>query len=208
MHGNAKDQAEIEREKEMIETATIQAMGKNKQGNITQSGLQESLKNNAEVSDDGDSLVVEFVDSGRYYEVDSDGNVEKIDVTIDENPGDITIGIDGKKLTGENEESAFEIWCIEDLVEFSQNISKYQTSYIKLGRTLNFNSNLSYTDGKMLDCNSVEELKNLLTDTSGSGFTPIFGFRGVFDGQENEIRNIYQNKEEEVAFLQVQMAQQ
>ena len=81
MHGKAKEQAEIDGEKEIVETSTIQAMGKNKYGNVTQNELEEKLNSNAgdgktEVIDDGDTLVVKFVDSGRYYEVDGNGNVQ------------------------------------------------------------------------------------------------------------------------------------
>ena len=98
MHGKAKEQAEIGSEKEIIETSTVEAMGKNKYGNITQNELEEKLNNNAgndktEVIDDGDILVVKFVDSGRYYEVDNDGNVsEPVEMFIDEYAGDLTKG--------------------------------------------------------------------------------------------------------------------
>ena len=204
MRGTAKEQTEIDNEREIVATAAIQAMNQNKKGNITQIGLQENLPDNTEVTDNGDSLIVAFIDSGRHYEVDYDGNVEKVDIIIDEHPGNIAIGIDGKELTGLTEESAYEIWCIEDLIEFSQNYSKYKSSYIKLSKTLDFTSNLSYTDGKMLNCNSIEELKKLLTDISGSGFTPIASFAGTFDGQGNEIKNIYQNREGNIGvFAQV-----
>lgn len=72
----------------------------------------------------------------------------------------------------------------------SVNSSNYATSYIKLMQDLDFNSNLSYTNGKMLECNSISELKDKLTNTEGEGFTPI-SFWGVFDGQKNKIDNIY-----------------
>ena len=199
MHGKAKEQAEIDGEKEIVETATIQAMGKNKYGNITQNELEEKLNSNAgdgktEVIDDGENFVVKFIESNRYYKVDNDGNVEYFEVIVDEHPGNIKVGIKGEELTG-TKERPFEIWCIEDLVEWSQNYTEYINSYIKLGRTLNFNSNLSYTDGKVLNCSSVDELRELLTNNSGSGFTPISTFNGNFDGQGYEIRNIYINSQ-------------
>ena len=195
--GKAKEQAEIDGEKEIVETSTIQAMGKNKYGDVIQNDLEEKLNSNAgdgktEVIDNGDTLVVKFIDSERYYEVDSDGNVEYYEVIVDEHPGNIKVGINGEELKG-TEESPFQIWCIEDLVEWSQNYAEYKNSYIKLERTLDFNSNLSYTDGKVLSCSSINELKDLLTNTSGSGFTPIADFRGNFDGKSFEIRNIYIN---------------
>ena len=63
-------------------------------------------------------------------------------------------------------------------------------------RTLNFESKISYTNGKMLNCNSIEELRELLTNPSGSGFTPINSFFGTFDGNNFEIQNIYENVSE------------
>lgn len=61
----AKEQSEIDGEREVLETSVVQAMGKNKYGNVTQSELKERLNNNVgdgktEVIDDGDTLVVNF----------------------------------------------------------------------------------------------------------------------------------------------------
>lgn len=195
---SAKEDTEIANEKEIVEKATVQSMGNNKYGNLEENGLQSELDKvigggKTDVTDIGDEFEVVFIDSNRYYMVDKDGNVgEAEDIIKDKNPGDITTGKDGEKLDG-TEEKPYEIWCIEDLVEWSENYSKYQDANIILGRTLNFNSNLSYSDGKMLECNSVEELKDLLTNTSGSGFTPIANFSSTFNGQGYEIQNVYIN---------------
>ena len=51
---------------------------------------------------------------------------------------------------------------------------------------LNFNSNLSYTYVKMLECNTIAELKDKLTNQDGEGFIPIGMFKGVFDGQKHK----------------------
>ena len=195
---SAKEDTEIANEKEIVEKATVQSMGNNKYGNLEENGLQSELDKvigggKTDVTDIGDEFEDVFIDSNRYYMVDKDGNVgEAEDIIKDKNPGDITTGKDGEKLDG-TEEKPYEIWCIEDLVEWSENYSKYQDANIILGRTLNFNSNLSYSDGKMLECNSVEELKDLLTNTSGSGFTPIANFSSTFNGQGYEIQNVYIN---------------
>ena len=197
--GQAKEQTEIANEKEIVEKATVQAMGNNKYGNIEESELQEQLnketkEGKTKVSDVGKEFEVIFNESNRYYTVDKDGNVEgAYEIIEDKYPGDITVGKNGEELDG-NEKSPYEIWCIEDLVKWSQNSSIYVNSYIRLGRTLDFKSNLSYTNGKMLGCNSIEELKELLTNTSGNGFTPILNYNGNFNGLKNEIKNIYINK--------------
>ena len=198
--GSAKEEAEIANEKDVLEEAIVQAMGKNKYGNIEEDKLQEQLdketgEGKTDVNDVGDDFEVIFIDSDRYYIVDKDGNIEgEYPIIKDKYPGDITVGIDGEKLNGkaETEEGGkpYEIWCIEDLVEWSQNYEAYQDAYIKLGRTLNFESRLSYANGKILNCNSIEELRDLLTNTA----TPIMNFSGTFDGQSNEIQNIYINK--------------
>lgn len=121
MLGEAKEQAEIDEEKEIVETSTIQAMGKNKFGNIEQSELQAFLDSNAgegktETIDGEDTLVVKFIESSRYYEVDSNGNVsEPVEIVVDNYAGDLT---KGGRCDG-SEEKPFEINCIEDLVAFS-----------------------------------------------------------------------------------------
>ena len=76
----------------------------------------------------------------------------------------------------------------------SENYGNYKSSYIKLCKTLNFKSKLSYSNGNKLGCSSIEELMELLTNTSGTGFTPIADFRGNFNGQNFEIKNLYINK--------------
>lgn len=202
--GQAKEEAEIANEKEIVEKATIQTMRNDKYGNIEESQLQSELdketgEGKTEAIDIGEEFEVVFIDTNRYYTVDKEGNVKgEFPIMEDKYPGDITVGKDGEALNGkpETEEGGkpYEIWCIEDLVEWSQNYTNYQNSYIKLGRTLNFESRLSYANGKILNCNSIEELRDLLTNISGSGFTPIKNFSGTFDGQSNEIQNIYINK--------------
>ena len=210
--GKSKEQAEIDSEKEIIETSTVEAMGKNKYGNITQNELQEQLdkitdSGKTEVSDNGEEFEVVFVESNRYYTVDKDGNiVEEGKIVIDKSPGDITKDENGNNLKGDESEP-YEIWCIEDLCDFSNRINNKNTtnSYVILMQTLDFKSNRSYVNGKILteglisSCNSIEELKNSLTE--GEGFTPIGilastgRFKGTFEGNNKEIRNLYVNRE-------------
>ena len=205
MHGNAKEQAEIDSEKEIIEISTVQAMGKNKYGNVTQNELEEKLNSNAgndktEVIDNGDTLVVKFVDSGRYYEVDNDGNVsEPVEIVIDEYAGDLT---KGGRCDG-SEEKPFEINCIEDLVAFSQSVNSgntYTSMYVRLMRTLDFNSIFSYNDyltteyDEYLGGDGTTGLKEQLSE---NGFIAVGDnskyFKGIFDGNNYEIKNIYEN---------------
>ena len=78
--GKAKKEAEIANEKEIVEKATVQAMGNNKYGNIEEDELQKQLnketgEGKTEATDIGDEFEVIFTDSNRYYMVDKDGNV-------------------------------------------------------------------------------------------------------------------------------------
>lgn len=104
-------------------------------------------------------------------------------------------------------EVALEIDSIEDLVRFSNDVNSgysYENKMIKLMKTLDFEDDNSYENSKSkefgdLNGNGViETLKEELTNKNGTGFKPIASyqatpFKGVFDGQKNEIRNIYIN---------------
>ena len=206
---NAKKETEIANEKEIIDISTVEAMGKNNRGNLEeeefQSAIDKHTNEKADVTDIGEEFEVFFEESNRYYIVDKDGNILSYDnVVIDKSPGDITKDENGKELAG-TEDEPYEIWCIEDLCDFSNIINNNKTiSYVILMQTLDFNSNRSYVNGKISteglisSCNSVEELKNNLT--TGEGFTPI-GFegggkyKGTFEGNNKEIRNLYINRE-------------
>ena len=218
--GQAKEETEIANEKEIVEKATVQAMGNNKYGNIEESELQEQLnketeEGKTEVSDVGDEFEVVFHESNRYYTVDKDGNVEgAFEIIEDKYPGDITVGKDGETLDG-SEEKPYEIWCIEDLCAFSNEVNKgtgFLNKYIKLMRDLNFKSNFSYVngnisvDGNIQSCQSIEELKKLLTENEGfypigDGSTEISDFRGMFDGNNKTIKNIYINRPDKTVGL-------
>ena len=135
--GKAKEEAEIANEKEILEKATVQAMGNNKYGNIEEQELQEQLdketgEGKTEATDIGEEFEVLFTESNRYYTIDKDGNVGDVQKIIkDEYPGNITVGTDGKELAG-NKQEPYQICCIEDLVEWSQNYSNYMNNYINL----------------------------------------------------------------------------
>ena len=81
----ARERAEISSEREQLEIATAQAMGKNKFGEVRKEMLQKVLNNNlgeneTEVTEDEDStdLYVKFVPSKRYYIVTRDGKLTYI----------------------------------------------------------------------------------------------------------------------------------
>ena len=100
-----------------------------------------------------------------------------------------------------------EIYYIEDLVDLAISVNsgnKYRNKKIKLMRTLDFKDQNSYRDYNSIyygDLNNNRNIENImaeLTNKNGIGFTPIgtgnaFIFSGEFDGQGNEIRNIYIN---------------
>ena len=220
--GKTKEEAEIANEKEILEKATVQAMGNNKYGNIEESELQQQLdketgEGKTEATDIGDEFEVIFVDSNRYYTVDKDGNVIEVqDIIKDEHPGDITVGIDGETLDG-SEEHPYEIWCIEDLVAFSNMVNRsgiklengkpvqittantFSGKYVSLKTNLNFKSKLSYQNSERTDFGDIngntDDGNTLMNEMlTGTGFKPIGiynAFVGNFDGKDKETGKIY-----------------
>ena len=75
MHGKSKEKTEINSEKELIETATVQAIGKNIFGNITVEELQKELEGDATVKKMRKKIVVTINESQSMYYVDENGNV-------------------------------------------------------------------------------------------------------------------------------------
>ena len=146
-----------------------------------------------------DGFLVSIIKSNRKYKINSDMEVSLINIEIieDKNPGDITTGINGEELTGKDEKSPYEIWCIEDLLEWSNNYKKYSSSFIKLCTNLDFKSEVSYGNAEQKeygDLNKDGEEQILIKElNSGIGFTPINDFSGVFDGNKHKISNIYIN---------------
>ncbi len=217
----AKEQTEISEEKEVVDRATVQAMGNNKKGDLIESELQEELDKIAssgktEVTDTGDEFEVLFKESNRCYTLDKEGNIlEQQTIEKIEYAGDITKNgqYDGSV------EKPYQISCIEDLVALSNMTNgkgiiytngkievlsagkPITNKYIELTRSLNFKSNYSYADSNRIDFGdlntngTVESIKQELTKTDEGciGFTPI-GYVNMiyyFDGKNNTIKNIY-----------------
>ena len=209
---NAKEETEIANEKEIVDRATINAMGNNKRGNIVKDELQDELDRitkvgDTEVEDNGEEFGVVFVNTNRYYIVDIDGDIiEEGKIVIDKSPGDITKDESGNDI---EEGQAYEIWCIEDLCVFSNMVNSgnytFYNKTVILMQNLNFNSKYSYVngtitiDGNIKSCNSIEQLQENLT--TNEGFYPIgdgkktnSNFVGIFDGNNKSISNIYINR--------------
>ncbi len=204
----AKEKTKIENEKEIVQRATVNAIGKNKYGDLKQDELQNQLDKEAEgeteATDVGNEFEILFKESNRYYTVDKDGNISKEQtLTKIENAGDIT---KNNQYDG-SEAKPYQISCIEDLVAWSnmaqgsgiiyqngqiQNVSRktdFSGKYIVLTRELNFKSNYSYGDSTRTDFGdlntneTIETIKEELTKTDEGciGFTPI----GMNNGNKN-----------------------
>ena len=204
----AKEKTKIENEKEIVQRATVNAIGKNKYGDLKQDELQNQLDKEAEgeteATDVGNEFEILFKESNRYYTVDKDGNISKEQtLTKIENAGDIT---KNSQYDG-SEAKPYQISCIEDLVAWSnmaqgsgiiyqngqiQNVSRktdFSGKYIVLTRELNFKSNYSYGDSTRTDFGdlntneTIETIKEELTKTDEGciGFTPI----GMNNGNKN-----------------------
>lgn len=116
-------------------------------------------------------------------------------------------------------EDEYKMSCIEDLVKLSLNVKNgysYLNKTFQLTRTLDFNDVNSYknaSDTKTFgDYNGdgiVENIKSELTNVNGTGFMPIGlynysefiektvdrRFKGTFNGNNFEIKNLYINNE-------------
>lgn len=206
----AKEQTEISEEKEIIDRATVESMGINKKGELIENELQEQLdkitnSGKTEVTVTGDKFEILFKESSRYYEVDKDGNIiDQRKIVVDKSPGDITKDENGKDLKGDESEP-YEIWCIEDLIDWSNNYKKYLNSYIKLCTSLNFKSKLSYANYQSKEYGDINQdgktdilIKEL---QNGEGFISIQQFSGTFDGESNIIDNIYISKQTNAGFI-------
>jgi len=212
---SAKEKSEIAREKEILELATVKQLRNTNdlQADLLQDELDLELGiNKTNVYQSGNSLDVLFNENNRGYSIDNLGEItgpfEKIE---DEYAGDIT---KNNTRTGTNEDSAYIINCIEDLVAFSNMVNTgntMQNKYVILNRTLDFKSFFSYNNANAKysyntitgiyeeDETSLTTIKQLLT--TGQGFIPIGidsttnYFAGIFDGKGNEIKNIYIDNE-------------
>lgn len=203
----ATEKYQIESEKEAIRLAYTNSYNNDKE---LESSIQEGLdslvgENKTRVIGDENELIIKFIETDRCYIVDNKGNISKTDIIIDENPGNIEIGKDGEKLLG-NENSPYEIWCIEDLIELSKNYLKYQNSYINLMQDINFKNKTSYSNYKSTDYGDINkdgEIQTIIEEMkSGKGFTPINKFSGIFEGNKFSINNLYICTEEnEKAFI-------
>ena len=127
-------------------------------------------------------------------------NGVEVDEVKDGNPGELE----------KEDENTFVINSIEDLVFFAYDVTNgnnYSGKTVKLGISLDFNSTKSYIAPLRTDYGKYGyngELKTLLT--TGEGFIPIGvgsdevgtnSFSGTFDGQNNQIINLYINEKDE-----------
>ena len=214
----SKIENEIGKEKEQLSLAMTSMRFedekvKKKRKEIFQGYLDEYTgveKTKSYITDAG--YTVHFIETNRVYKVDEKGEIIQEDISIisdiDDNPG--VLEIEGNKKI---------INSIEDLVEFSNQVNtgnKYGNDTIYLGKTLDFSSELSYgnlekrykydetTMTYVQDQESEYTLIELMND--GIGFIPIGvtssnGFGGNFDGQYNEIKNIYVNQSGPAGFF-------
>ena len=218
---NAKEETEIANEKEIVDRATINAMGNNKRGNIVRDELQDELDRitkvgDTEVEDNGEEFEVVFVNTNRYYTVNKDGDIiEEGKIVIDKSPGDITKDENGNAI---EEGQPYEIWCIEDLVAFSNMVNgngiilengkaieidtptNFSNKTVELKTNLNFKSKYSYSNSERTDFGDINGNENdgnaLINEmATGTGFRPIGTeksyFAGTFNGNDNKIDNIY-----------------
>lgn len=209
---NAKEQNAIGEEKEKIKLAILSQRSDQSINELTKQGLQQELANdNVRVLKEEDDFIIQFTLTNRSYKIGANGEIEGpiyIELPKKENAGDITIDGYGNVLEGTTE-NPYQISCVEDLMNFSARLQNttFSGKTIVLTRNINIASELSYVDAsttKYGDINENGEVEELITElTTGKGFTPLKTFEGTFDGRQNEIQNLYINRETESALFTV-----
>lgn len=204
----AKVDTEISEEKEIVDLATMHAIGENRQGIIEEENLKRHLNQIAgeyktTVIKNGINFNITFIESNRTYIVDGNGNIilneNEVPQVADKNPGDIT---DNGSNDG-TQQNPYKIYCIEDLIEFTiesrKKENKFEGKYISLENSLDFANDKSYVDpattyfGDFNENGKIESLKQELT--TGKGMRNILTFKGTFDGNENTLFNFYMQDE-------------
>lgn len=204
----AKTNTEREQIREQIDVMVVQSIGKN--GNVDKEVLMpklETLPDGKEIYDTDEEIYIVYPEYTFKVDLGSgDVSIEDIEISKDETPWE---------LAGSGtEEDPYLIESIEDLVSFSNDVNEgntYSNKYVTLTKTLDFKSPLSYVNPKtkvsekttriIKEDTDGEEILTFLTKEDGTGFNPIGSpsndFRGTFDGNGKEIKNIYINRPNE-----------
>lgn len=206
---NAKEQTEIENEKEQISLVMTNMKFENEQEvvkkeKIFQAHLDEYTgEGKTKVYATESSYTIHFLKTNRVYTIDENGNItEEKSVIVKEDA--VAGAVEG---TG-TEEDPYIIMSIEDLVWMANQVNsgtnRYNSKWIALGKPLDFKSKLSYknvettysydesSNSYIPDENSETTLMELCT--TGIGFIPINEYHGSFDGNGYTISNIYENR--------------
>lgn len=177
-------------------------------------GTYDEENNRYVVKTDKNGKITLPLRDGKYYAVEIkalEGYIEKDQIHYFEINTGKAEEPEVPEVTGPVEKEEIEINYIEDLVAIADSVNKdkntFENTKFKLMRTLDFNENDSYKDAtstKYGDLNGNGTVSNIKTElTTGRGFDGIgfknparadnnnIAFMGDFDGQGNEIRNIY-----------------
>ena len=206
---DAKLETEKAQIKEDLDIMVVQSIGKD--GKVDKEVLMpklETLPDGKEIYDTDEVIYIVYPEYTFKVDLGSgDVTIEDVEVSKDETPWE---------LAGSGtEEEPYLIESIEDLVAFSNSVNegnRYSSKYVKLTKTLDFKSPLSYDNPKtkvseketriIKEDTNGEEILTFLTKEDGTGFNPIggnidIGFYGTFDGNGKEIKNLYINRENE-----------
>ena len=168
--GNAKIQTDIAEEKEILQTASLAAISKEKYGDLTKDKLDDELNNYSEIqnTEQVDSGIVVTFKSGRVYLVDSDGNVSRYseitigDLVVKNGPTEVA---DGSKSVPLNTALT---------INFTANISE--------GSITSISPTLPYTT------NGTETSKTfMITGTGGETKTYTVNLKGYYNIPELKV---------------------
>ena len=206
----SKEASEIANEKEIVTLAVGEAKIETKMGKITIGDMENVIDENiAEVINNGDTIAIKFKESGRYYNIEEDGNIEHFTPHFDDTPGELI----------QNSNDEYMIESIEDLVTLSamanggysdENIEigtfpQHKTPKVILMCDLDFKSHLSYDNRETtiyngylgIEDENVSLIEALTNTEKYNGFVPIgcesIYFSVNFEGNGHYIKNLYEN---------------
>ena len=183
--GKAKEDAEIKNEKSIISQAVYQAMNNNRFGELEKEEFKNELnliagQNTTMVTGSNEIIGVIFISSSRYYTVNLDGEITKVDVT-EEELAEIKAGRgiyaklyqkDGEKflVIDNNKDFTYSDGTLvksyedenQEHMKANNNYSVWRDDVQDIGRVV-FNGNVypDSTVGWFADCSTLKQFENI-----------------------------------------------
>ena len=220
---NAKTQTETAEEKEVLDTATVKAMGKDRYGNIEKIYLEKELEDyNVIIMPLGENFTAEF-ESGRKYNIKQDGSLILKEGIL---AADIVNAADKSEFYGNyitnytsdydeginaNDKEKWQIFLADNSNIYliaSNNISRY---YTKTKDGVGYNYDTSETDTKTVYRMWMTDISNKYIDNevfietlSKFEFTTLTNYHKWMSKTENQSKN-YSSKRQVASMIDIDL---